>query len=417
MAFLSLSSRAWCAFAFSAYFVTPVHAVEKSTSKEFGAKDSSVPKEGDVRLILDKRLRFTSVDKSDFDEPLVLWASSVQLGLETVITDSLSVLLEVEHIQPWDNDFTTSNSYRKKYPGLATVEATELNQLTLTYRVDPTTEITIGRQSLALADQRFIGNRDWSLNEQTFDAVRFVDFSLGDLNLDFSYINHTHRPFGDEAAEPDWTGDTVALILTHPTPIGNVSSFAYLIDIDEVDGVLSSQTYGGRLSGGTNVFGLMFSYDTSYARQSAYGSSNLNYRAHYIAANGQVEKKGVFAGLGYESLGADGAQSFQTPMATQKRFQGWSHQFALTPIEGLQNLSVKSGYIIKKLGPLKKAKLIANYHDYSSEVGGIDFGSEFNLAAGAKWQTLNFKIKYANYQAERFAKDSQKAWLQVGLEF
>lgn len=417
MAFSTPPFRTRSVLFFGLFLVCPAQAGEKNTPTAPKSEKADSLDPGDMRFIFEPRLRFTSVDKSNFAEPLTLKALGIQVGFETAISDTLSAVLEVEHIESWDNDIKRSSTYQTYHQDLAYIDTAELNRLQLSYDLRPDTKVTLGRQRIALGNQRFIGNRDWSLNEQTFDALRVVNSSLGALEIDFSYINRANRPFGDEASEPDWTGDTFALNLNHPSPIGTFSSFAYLIDIEEVAGTLSSQTYGGRLTGQKYILGGALHYSASYARQSAYGSSDLDYSADYIAADASFEKKGLFAGVGYESLGGGNAQSFQTPLATQKLFQGWSHQFVLTPSDGLQDLSLKSGYQIKTLGPFKKAKLIANYHDYSAETGGDDFGSEFNLAAAAKWNMVELKVKYANYEAESFAKDTQKAWLQVALGF
>jgi hypothetical protein len=61
--------------------------------------------------------------------------------------------------------------------------------------------------------------------------------------------------------------------------------------------------------------------------------------------------------------------------------------------------------------------LSARYHDYSSEVGTTDYGSELNLSAAADVSKVKFLLKYADYSADSFAVDTQKFWAQIDYRF
>ena len=57
-----------------------------------------------------------------------------------------------------------------------------------------------------------------------------------------------------------------------------------------------------------------------------------------------MEAKGWRIGGGYEVLGADdGAAltSFQTPLATLHKFQGWADKFLTTPPNGIREGAVR----------------------------------------------------------------------------
>ena len=69
------------------------------------------------------------------------------------------------------------------------------------------------------------------------------------------------------------------------------------------------------------------------------------------------------------------------------------------------------------MGALTGVKLLAVYHDFSAESGGGHHGDEIDLLATAKWRKVNLSVKYANYNADEFASDTRKVWLEVGYAF
>ena len=174
---------------------------------------------------------------------------------------------------------------------------------------------------------------------------------------------------------------------------------------------------GARLAGGTKVGEGKLSYVASYAQQEDYGDSPFDYSADYILAEGTYAKKGFSAGVGYEVLGGDTERGFQTHLATLHKFQGWADKFLVTPNTGVEDLYVKAGYAPGNVGPFKGTKFLAVYHDFQAQTGGADYGSEINLLATAKWKKLGLTLKYADYNADEFATDTQKLWFQVDFGF
>ncbi|MEJ6571346.1 MAG: hypothetical protein QNL01_15945 [Akkermansiaceae bacterium] len=75
----------------------------------------------------------------------------------------------------------------------------ELNRLQMFYDAEAIdTTITVGRQHLNLADQRFIGTVGWRQNDQTFDAVVVENKSIENLTFTYAYIEQVNRIFGDQ---------------------------------------------------------------------------------------------------------------------------------------------------------------------------------------------------------------------------
>ena len=55
----------------------------------------------------------------------------------------------------------------------------------------------------------------------------------------------------------------------------------------------------------------------------------------------------------------------------------------------------------------------AVYHQFDSSRLSIDYGSEVDLQLQAKYQRFNFMLKYADYNADRFATDTHKYWVEL----
>jgi hypothetical protein len=116
-------------------------------------------------------------------------------------------------------------------------------------------------------------------------------------------------------------------------------------------------------------------------------------------------------------LGGDkgpGNRAFQTPLATKHAFQGWADIFLATPADG-----VKDAYVGATL-PLLGGSLQAWYHDFRAERGSSQYGEEIDVAYGHPIpgvKGLVGLVKYASYDADEFAVDTDKLWLQLQYSY
>lgn len=287
--------------------------------------------------------------------------------------------------------------------------------------------LTGGRQKIVLDDERFVGNVAFRDNAQTFDAARAELTPLKNLKLDLAYVWSVRTIWGIDgrgARQQAISGDNVLANLSYASPIGTVTAFAYLIDQDEaaVQGFrMSSQTYGARLAGSQALSKtIKLSYQLSYARQSDYQQNPNDYAAHYWLADAALEVNGWRASAGYEVLGAGrgsskGASlaSFQTPLGTNFKFQGWADKFLTTPANGVRDLYFGGGYGMKQLGPLTGLTLQAVWHRFDSDRLDLHYGNEIDLLASAKVRKTAVSVRYAHYDARAFATDTDKFWLQL----
>ena len=215
-------------------------------------------------------------------------------------------------------------------------------------------------------------------------------------------------------------GHNVFATLGYATPFGTLGGFVYLVDQDEaaVSGFrLSSQTYGVRLTGSRPLSPkAKLNYAASYARQSDWQRNPNDYAADYYLLDVGVDLASLKLGLGYEVLGADERRpltSFQTPLATLHKFQGWADKFLTTPPNGVHDLYAGAGYGWKGVGGLDAINAGVTWHRFGSDRLDLDYGTEWDAIMSAKKGRWTATFKYTDYDAEAFATDTRKLWLQL----
>ena len=183
---------------------------------------------------------------------------------------------------------------------------------------------------------------------------------------------------------------------------------------------LSSQTFGVRFDGKAKISDTMSAlYEAEYASQSDYKDSPLDFTADYYHIAGGVSAGGITAKVGYEVLGSDnGTASFQTPLATLHKFNGWADKFLGNPANGLEDFYVSGFYKLGGDSMFKGLTLGAVYHDFKADFGGAEYGSEIDLLAKMKFGKNYYgSLKYADYNADTHASDTRKIWVTLGANF
>ncbi len=368
-----------------------------------------------IKPIAEVRVRYESVNR---DAPLTdadAATARLRLGFEAR-KGVWSVLAEAEGVLALADDYNDTNAGNgvEPFATIADPANLELNRLQLQYRTTPLT-VTIGRQRISLDDQRFVGSAGWRQSEQTFDAVR-AEGALGPVKLDLAYSNAQRTVFGADAGPREsFDGDFVFLGAGMAAGPVTLKAFGYLLDFDEaIQFANSSDTFGLRATGAIPLAGhAPITVAASYARQTEAGSNPGNYAADYLALDLGTMVAGFTVNAGYEQLGADNGRSFQTPLATLHKFNGWADVFLTTPAQGLQDAYVSVGRRFPSVTSLPGLNAMVSYHDFSGDVGGVGYGTEWDAQIGCKPGKFGVVAKYASYQADGFSVDVRKVWLQL----
>lgn len=353
---------------------------------------------------IDVRYRYEGVDDS-VNKDAKASTLRTRLGYTTSDKYDLTAHMDFEHVtRAGSPDYNSTQNGQADYATVVDPDVAELNQAYLRYTGLTGSDFKLGRQRIILDNARFVGNVGWRQNEQTFDALRYDGKFSGDSFFTYSniqkvltitgggtYSNHNLINFGiDKLAG------------------GKLTAYAYLLDYDAAT-VADSSTYGLRYKGSANNF----LYTLEFAQQSDYADNKNSFSADYMFGEfGYKFGKSVKAFFAYESLGSDsGKAAFQTPLATKHAFNGWADKFLATPATGLNDA------YIKLVGKVAGVKLVGVYHDFSANEGGADYGTELDLLVAKKFnKTFTGLIKYADYSADTFSKDTSKLWLQVEMK-
>lgn len=367
-------------------------------------------KEGDV--IAQLRVRNETVQQDNTKNDAIAMTARARLGYETASLAGFKALVEYDHVIALQDEYNSKTDFGSNDTSKSVVAdpATgDINRAQISYTTEGFAAI-VGRQRIILDNARFVGNVGWRQNEQTYDAALVSYTGVENLSAAYAYINQVNDIFYNDTAV-----NSHALNVGYKTPIGKLTGYSYLIEID--DSEATNDTFGLRFKGKTALDALDILYTVEYAAQTQNSGADgaKDNDAAYSLFEGGIKVSGVTLVAGNETLGGDGTASFSTPLATKHAFNGWSDQFLGTPTKGLSDTYAK---VVTKVAGVK---LLAMYHDFSTDKDGDDLGSEINLLAAKKFdKNFSAGIKFAQYSAgdDAFAYvDTDKLWLFAEAKF
>lgn len=359
------------------------------------------------------RYRFEDVDQDNALSDSTASTLRTRITFQSATVNKFSVALEVDNILtigPDDYDSFAIDKYRGNHSVIADPVGTEMNIAAVKYAIDEGSALTLGRQRVNHAGQRFLGSVGWRQNEQTLDALSY-NYKEGSISVDYSYIWNVNRIFGGSKPSvqvTDFDSNSHALLVSNSNDLGSISGFVYAYDFEN-GAAASSITYGAAYSGKVGSINL----NATVARQSDYADNATNYDANYYAFDAGTKIGNFNVLAGYEVLGSDdGVAAFSTPMATLHKFQGFDDLFLGTPANGIEDLYFTVGTAINGV------TLAATYHDFSADEGSADYGDELDVVVGYKINAnVGIEAKYATYDADSFAVDTDKFWLSLNMAF
>jgi len=379
-----------------------------------------------VKPSIDARLRYENVDQDGIARDANGLTFRVRPGVQ-LQSGGWSALVEGEGTVALVDDYFDGVHGPANRATIVDPENYELNRAQLRYAVDGKGAVTLGRQRIELLDQRFVGSSGFRQNEQTFDGIRAQYGGKTGFTLDLSYVwsvrtvNGIH---GRGARQQAVSGDNVLALAGYGTKYGTLTGFALLIDQDEAavqSFRLSSQTYGFRFAGSAPLgHGTSVSYAASWAKQSDFHRNPNRYSADYYLAEATLAHGPLNGTLGYEVLGADDGRpltSFQTPLSSLFKFQGWADKFTTTPPNGIRDLYAGAGYGWKNIGRVDALTLSGTWHRFESDRLSQHYGNEMDLLGSVKFGKLLLSARYASYDAHAFATDTSKFWLSADFSY
>ena len=368
------------------------------------------------------RLRYENVDTDDgVNGNANAYTSRLTVGASADLldTDWLSAYVEMTNVANLNNNYNDLNSGNPNNKDIVVdPEQTRLTQSYIDAKYGDT-NLRIGRQMINLDNQRFVGAVGWRQMFQTFDAITLTNKSIENLNIFASYITRVNAVKYEAKRS---SRDLLINVSYKVMPELKVTAYSYMLGTVH-------DTFGIALTGKVGVSDdVKLSYRAEYATQSDPSMENkgtdkdaVNADADYFRLELGASVSDFSAGIGYEELsGASGSDTtFTTPYATLHGQNGWADTFlggGGNPPAGLEDLSFNVGYNAGELGNLKVV-----YHDYSSEVGSTDFGTEINAVYKNKVPGVNGvtgMLKYADFDADSAGYvDNTKIWLMLGYKF
>lgn len=382
------------------------------------------------------RARYEMVDTDNTVKNANAFTNRLTLGVgaDLLGTDWLSAYAEMTDVRNLNDNYNSQVNGETAHNVVADSEQTRVTQAYIDMKKGKT-KLRIGRQGLNLDNMRFVGTVDWRQMPQTFDAYTLTDNTVENLNLFASYVTQINKVFHEDLATGNWDTRTLLLNASYKVmPELKVTAYDYMIGAGT--GVTTtaggSDTYGIALTGDVAVSdALKLNYRAEYAKQTDATMENsgvnasANVDADYMNFELGANMSGILVGAQYEVLsgtnGTDGNTAFSTPLATLHAHNGWADMFLATPTAGLEDMSLWVGYTSKDLGLLK-----AIYHDYSSDVGSVDFGTELDVIytrAIPNVNNLTGMLKFADYNGETEAPtaalrtDTTKFWAMLDYKF
>ncbi|WP_306523753.1 alginate export family protein [Rheinheimera sp.] len=354
------------------------------------------------------RYRLENVDEDKALQNATASTLRSRLTLNTGSWFNSKALLEIDNVSSIGGErYNSTVNGNGRYSVVADPTGTDINQAALIISPNPDAQFTLGRQRINLNNQRFIGSVGWRQNEQTFDGLRYQQKLAANWQLDLASLHNANRVFGPKGSAADLHGRfNLATLNWQLLTTQQLSAFVYDLDFDTLQ-ARDSSTQGLDYSG--NLAALpKLKWQLALASQTDAHQAPVDFNHHYHRVDFSYNF-GLFTGkVWQERMAGDGQTAFQTPFATLHAFDGFADLFLTTPNSGVRDNALEISL------PVKSTKLALSYHQYDSDAGSQQLGSEVN--ATLAWDPtpqLNLLVKLAQYNADSHAADTNKVWLMA----
>lgn len=369
------------------------------------------------------RYRYAYIDQDGKPEEARASTYQLLMGYETGTWNGFSGTVQLRQVGViGDERYNSTINGLTQYPVEADPDAGEVDQFYLRYSRASQFSVTVGRRKLNWGNQRFVSALGWRQNNRSFDGVVVEYGPVNDLAVRYAYASNVNRAFTDDSPVGNFDGDFHLFNAIYSgLEFGELTGYAYVNDFDDAFALgLSSQTYGANFTGSTHVNNVQLGYTLEFANQSDYGNNPGSFDLNYYRVEPSVAAGGFTLRAGYEVLEGDGTNAFQTPFALLHAYNGWADQFLTTPANGLQDTYASVSY---RFGdgapePLHGVNLTVAYHDFQSDRGSMDYGTEWDAVVNVPLgDHFSVSLKASDYEADSWNTDTQKVWLTFTARF
>lgn len=280
------------------------------------------------------------------------------------------------------------------------------------------TKLILGRQSIKLDNERHVGQYDFRQMPQTFDAIAITNESFPGFEAYYAFASHVNtfahgatRSVGQRQLSAHLFNFTYLAL-----PAGDMVAYGYFVGDKDVPNN-SSDTYGFRFKGDTEVTTASLLYEFEYATQRGRHNNPNKYTASYFLAQGGVRAENVTVKVGMDRQAGDAAannRAFQTPLGT-KDFNGLARVFSTTPDRGLYDLFAKVD------ADIFGVDAYLAFHRFQAQDGdSLRFGHEYDLRVFKQYnENIKFGFEFAKFVANTAGGflDTRKVWLTGQANF
>lgn len=373
---------------------------------------------GNGKYSLELRPRYEFVDQDPISNQANAFTVRTAIGakFDTLGVKGLSTEVEMMDVRNFGADNYAPET--GGYPVVADGEQTRVTQANISYAKDGLVAV-VGRKGVNLDNQRFIGTVGWRQMPQTYDLALVGYNGAENLDLKAAYISQVNRIFDRDLGGlkvPDFNTNSVLLHASYKvSPALKLTAYDYMT-------ASFADHVGLRATGNSTLSNeIKLNYTAEYAKQmdaslkektAPFNDAKPKQDADYYKVELKGSKMGYSLEGSYEVLGekGSGTNAFGTPLATLHAMNGWADKFLATPADGLTDMALNLGYANASFG-----KLMGVYHKFDSDIGSVDYGSEFDLVyVKPVMKNLKMMLKGAIYSqgdATTAYTDTSKYWM------
>jgi hypothetical protein len=363
------------------------------------------------------KYRYEGVEEDNALQDAEASTGRIRLGYKSGTFYDFFVMAEYEFVHSIGSaHFNSGENGNNQYSAVIDPDNSKFNQLFVSYTGIQDTSLIIGRRNSVLNNGRLVNNFAWRQHDFTYDSAILINNSIEDLRVVLVFIDYAETP-GLFAIQDNTKN--INLVYSGFEDF-ELTAYYTRFDISNAP-VVSSQNLGFRIEGSYPLNDDMsLTYDAEFIDQKEYAGNPMKYSANYLALEAGLEWDNASVSVGSASLGGQTGNflgSFRTPAGGGHSYHGWADQFqnigGIAPEGGLDDR-----YVMLSANLPFGLSLVTAYHDFSAEDDGRDWGTEFDISLSKTFMgKVQVMLKYADYNADQFSVDTQKAFFEVSYSF